>query len=44
LAGFSVYLGEITSKSMALKGVKTLDDVPPVLDVPAMLMFDWRQL
>jgi PAS domain S-box-containing protein len=27
-----------------LKGVKTLDDVPPVLDVPSVPMFDWRQL
>jgi PAS domain S-box-containing protein len=27
-----------------LKGVKTLDDVPPVLDVPPVAMFDWRQL
>jgi PAS domain S-box-containing protein len=26
------------------KGVKTLDDVPPVLDVPPVPMFDWRQL
>jgi len=27
-----------------LKGVKSLDDVPPVLDVPSVPMFDWRQL
>jgi PAS domain S-box-containing protein len=27
-----------------LKGVKTLDDVPPVLEVPSVPMFDWRQL
>jgi PAS domain S-box-containing protein len=27
-----------------LKGVKTLEDVPPVLDVPSVPMFDWRQL
>ncbi len=27
-----------------LKGVKTLDDIPPVLDVPSVPMFDWRQL
>jgi PAS domain S-box-containing protein len=27
-----------------LKGVKTLDDVPPVLDVPSVPMFDSRQL
>jgi PAS domain S-box-containing protein len=27
-----------------LKGVKTLDDVPPILDVPSVPMFDWRQL
>jgi PAS domain S-box-containing protein len=27
-----------------LKGVKTLDDVLPVLDVPSVPMFDWRQL
>jgi PAS domain S-box-containing protein len=26
-----------------LKGVKTLDEVPPVLDVPSVPMFDWRQ-
>jgi signal transduction histidine kinase len=27
-----------------LKRVKTLDDVPSVLDVPSIPMFDWRQL
>ncbi|HSB06156.1 MAG TPA: ATP-binding protein, partial [Thermodesulfobacteriota bacterium] len=27
-----------------LKGVKTLDEVPPVLDVPSVPMFDWKQL
>ena len=27
-----------------LKGVKTFDDVPAVLDVPSVPMFDWRQL
>jgi PAS domain S-box-containing protein len=27
-----------------LKGAKTLDDVPPVLDVPSVPMFDWREL
>ena len=27
-----------------LKGFKTLDDVPPVLEVPSVPMFDWRQL
>ena len=27
-----------------LGGVKSLDDVPPVLDVPPVPMFDWREL
>jgi PAS domain S-box-containing protein len=27
-----------------LEGAKTLNDVPPVLDVPSVPMFDWRQL
>jgi PAS domain S-box-containing protein len=27
-----------------LKGVKTLYDVPPVLEVPSVPMFDWQQL